>query len=68
VLPALTGRGYEGLEIKEGGQASTEFLRVHLGEVPEAERQKVRQSLNQYCALDTLGMVDITEALRTLAD
>lgn len=67
VLPALTGRGYEHLEIQDGGTASLEFLRVTFGDVPEAERQRVRQALNQYCALDTLGMVDILDALRRLA-
>ena len=35
VLPLLTGRSYDYLEIKEGGQASLEFLRVHFGDVPE---------------------------------
>jgi hypothetical protein len=66
VLPALTGRGYEELEIKEGGQASMEFLRVTFGDVPEAERQKVRQQLERYCGQDTEGMVWITDALRSL--
>jgi hypothetical protein len=28
VLQALTGRGYKGLEIQAGGQASLEYLRV----------------------------------------
>jgi len=39
-----------------------------LGDVPEAERQKVRQALEQYCSLDTEGMVEITGAVRKLAD
>jgi hypothetical protein len=42
VLPVLTGSSYADLEIQEGGQASLEFLRVHFGDVPEAERGKVR--------------------------
>jgi hypothetical protein len=63
VLPALTGRGYEGLEIQEGGQASQEFLRTHFGDVPEDERQRVRQQLIAYCGLDTEGMVRIVEAI-----
>lgn len=67
VLPALTGRGYEGLEIKDGGRASMEFLRVTFGGVPEAERQKVRTQLEQYCGLDTQGMVWILERLQALA-
>jgi hypothetical protein len=43
VLPVLTGSSYADLEIKEGGHASQEFLRVHFGDVPEAERQMERE-------------------------
>ena len=64
VLPALTGRGYEELEIKDGGRASMEFLRVTFGDVPETERQKVRTQLQRYCGLDTEGMIWIVDALR----
>jgi hypothetical protein len=67
VLPVLTGRSYADLEIKEGGQASMEFLRVHFGDVPEAERQKVREQLERYCGQDTEGMIWIVDALRKLA-
>jgi hypothetical protein len=64
VLPALTGRSYEGLAIQEGGAASREFLRVTFGEVTEAERRRVRQDLEEYCGQDTAGMIWITDALR----
>jgi hypothetical protein len=67
VLPALTGRGYDHLEIREGGTASLEYLRTHFGDVPEAERQNVRRQLEEYCGLDTEGMVWIAEAMRKLA-
>ena len=67
VLPALTGRGYDGLEIQEGGTASMEFLRVTYGKTPEAERRRVRAALEKYCALDTEGMVWIVDALLKLA-
>ena len=56
ILPVLTGRSYAGLEIQEGGQASLEFLRVQLGDVPEDERQRVRERLERYCGQDTEGM------------
>ena len=65
VHPAVTGRGYECLEIQDGGQASLEFLRVHFGNVPEAERRKVRKQLERYCGQDTLGLVWIVDALRS---
>ena len=59
VLPALTGKGYENLTIQEGGMASREFLRVTYGQVTDAERGRVRQHLEEYCGLDTMGMVQI---------
>lgn len=68
VLPALTGKGYEHLAIQEGGAASREFLRVTHGQVTAAERRRVRQHLEAYCALDTMGMVAINNCLCTLSD
>ena len=67
VLLALTGQGYDKLAIQEGGAASREFLRVTYGQVPDAERRRVRQDLEAYCGLDTLGMVDIVDQLKRLA-
>ena len=66
VLPALTGKGYENLAIQEGGAASREFLRVTHGQVTAAERRRVRQHLEEYCELDTLGMVEIVAGLRAM--
>ena len=68
VMPALTGRGYDGLEIAEGATASLEFMRVHFSDVPSAERQRVRQQLEDYCQRDTEGMVWIVDELRKLAN
>ena len=48
VLPVLTGHTYADLEIREGGQASLEYLRVHSSDAPEAERSKVREHLERY--------------------
>lgn len=66
VLPALAGKSYEGLAIAEGGTASREFLRVTYGEVPAAEREMTRRQLEEYCALDTSGMISVLDALRSL--
>ena len=66
VLPALTGTGYEKLAIQEGGAASREFLRVTFGDVTAAERSRVRRDLEEYCGLDTLGMVQIVDRLKQL--
>lgn len=65
VLPVLTGTSYEGMAISEGGMASREFLRVTFGEnVTEEERKAVRKSLEDYCTLDTMAMVEIVNKLR----
>ena len=66
VLPVLTGRKYEDMEIQEGGQASQEFLRVTYTDVSQKERMRVRKALKEYCKLDTEGMIDIIKALETL--
>ena len=67
VLPALTGKGYKDLAIQEGGQASREFTRVTFGNAGEEERRRVFRELEEYCGLDTRGMVDIVRALEELA-
>ncbi|KAB2879817.1 DUF2779 domain-containing protein [bacterium] len=67
VLPVLTGTGYEGMAISEGGMASREFLRVTFGEnITEEERMAVRKNLEDYCSLDTMAMVEIVEKLREM--
>lgn len=63
VLPVLTGQSYSDLEIQEGTMASREFLRVTFGEVPKGEKARVRKQLEEYCGLDTLGMVKILKVL-----
>lgn len=66
VMPALTGKGYESLAIQEGGTASREFLRVTYGQVTDAERRRVRRDLEEYCGLDTLGMIEIVDQLKCI--
>lgn len=66
VLPALTGRGYEELAIRDGNTASREYLRVTFGNSEPAERNLVYRQLEEYCGLDTEGMWQIISALREL--
>ncbi|MCK4922867.1 MAG: DUF2779 domain-containing protein, partial [Bacteroidales bacterium] len=71
VLPAITGKGYDDMEISEGGTASLEFLRITQGAsdgtFPDNnEIKKVRENLEKYCALDTEGMVWIVNRLKEL--
>ena len=66
-MPALTGEGYDDLEIADGTTASQEFLRITFSNVPAAERKRVRAALEEYCALDTEGLVRIVEKLSEVA-
>ncbi|MGC3959670.1 MAG: DUF2779 domain-containing protein [Verrucomicrobiota bacterium] len=66
VLPALTGRGYEDLAIRDGDTASREYLRVTFGKPEPGERERVCHQLEKYCGVDTFGMWQIVSALRNL--
>lgn len=59
VLPAMTGKGYDGMEIGDGATAAAEFTAIAFGDPTEDERARVREALLRYCELDTMGMVEI---------
>lgn len=65
VLPALTGKSYDDMEIGDGVTASAEYCRVTFTE-DNKDKAKVRKLLEEYCSLDTMGMVDIIEQLYIL--
>lgn len=70
VLPPLVpGSGYEDLEVAEGATASIalERLMFHEDTMGVADRQRLRDALLRYCALDTLNMVKLLGALREYA-
>ncbi len=66
VLPAVTGKSYNELEIGEGGEASLRYLTVTFEDVSEEERRQTYEALLTYCGLDTEGMVWIVDELRRL--
>ena len=68
VLPAVTGKGYEELDIADGQLASMLFEKVTYGEVSDDERNKVRSDLEKYCALDTEGMIWIVDKLKQFTE
>ena len=41
-------------------------MRITYGEAGDEEREKVCSQLEEYCGLDTMGMVDILGVLHTL--
>ena len=66
VLPAITGKGYEDLDINDGQIASILSLSATSGNMPEAARVKVMTDLGRYCGRDTEGMLWIVNKLREL--
>ena len=72
VLPAITGRGYDGFAIANGSQASLAFLHAAFGsgdgrKASPEEVGEIRSALERYCGQDTEGMVWIVERLAELA-
>lgn len=68
VMPALTGRNYDGLQIADGQTASRRFLEMAFGEIPETEKSAIRKALQVYCDQDAEGMSGIVDALRALCE
>jgi hypothetical protein len=68
VLPALTGLGYEDMDIANGNNASLAYLTMTFGDTPAEEAVKIRQDLLEYCKLDTGGMVRIVKKLEELVN
>jgi hypothetical protein len=71
VLPAITGRGYDGLAIANGSQASLAYLYAAFGtgdgkKASPQEVGEIRRALERYCGQDTEGMVWIVEKLGEL--
>jgi len=64
VLPAVTGKGYSGLTISEGQNASIAFISMNFSEMSKEQKIQTRKDLLKYCELDTEGMVWIIEELR----
>jgi hypothetical protein len=52
VLPALTGKSYDGLKIQDGEAAGRAFMRSTFGEIALDERRQVRQHMEEYCRQD----------------
>jgi len=66
VLPALTGKGYIDLNISKGDIASLAFFNMVMCNYTEGEKAKIMKDLEEYCALDTEGMIWIIDKLGEL--
>jgi hypothetical protein len=54
----------DGLEIAQGGAATTAYARLQFEDIAPQERQSIEAALLRYCELDTLAMVMVYEAWR----
>jgi hypothetical protein len=56
---------YEGMEVADGQAAGIAWESLIGGDCSEAERQRKRKALLDYCGQDTVGMVRLLELLST---
>ncbi len=68
VFPAVTGADYEHLEIADGREASLTWYYDYRGLPASPGREKVANALREYCALDTLALVDIVRRLEEIVE
>lgn len=66
VLPAITGLSYDALEIAGGQEASVAFQAVTYADADDETKNRVYEQLEQYCGLDTEGMLHIVNRLGDL--
>jgi hypothetical protein len=68
VLPALVPEmTYEGMDVADGQAAGLVWESLISGDCSEAERQRKRNALLDYCGQDTLGMVRLVEKLQRVS-
>jgi hypothetical protein len=64
VLPALVPEmTYEGMQVANGQDAGLAWESLVRGRLDSGERERIREALLAYCALDTLAMVRLLDAL-----
>jgi len=67
VLPVLTGKSYEGMEIEEGSMASIMYYLTHFKDCQKIEKENTRKALLEYCNLDTEALVEILEKFEQIS-
>ena len=66
VLPAVTGKSYDGMDIADGMSAAAEYLMATFEGC--GNKDKIYSDLEKYCCLDTEGMVWIVDKLRSIVE
>jgi len=64
VLPVVTENGYQNMEIAAGEEASIRYYKATFNNMDEDERRRIYSALEEYCDLDTRGMIDILKKLQ----
>ena len=65
VVPALVpGMTYEGMEVADGTGAGLAWESLVRGSLDQAERERIKKALLEYCGQDTLAMVRLLKQLR----
>jgi signal peptidase I len=67
VLPAVTGKSYDGLDINNGGDASARYYYSHIDKRLDG-KEKIRKNLLKYCKLDTESMIWIIGKLKEITN
>jgi hypothetical protein len=66
-LPVLVPElNYDGLAIRDGGEATAAYIRLMENNLPDKERADLRAGLLAYCGQDTKAMVRILGVLREI--
>lgn len=67
MLPVLAPElSYNTLNVQNGSMAFTQWSRMILDDLSEAERLIIKQDLLDYCKMDTYAMVRIWEILKQI--
>jgi hypothetical protein len=66
VLPALTGKNYDNLDIGNGDLANISYYNSIYGNLEKKEIEKIRKDLLIYCGQDTEAMIWIVDELKKL--
>lgn len=68
VLPAIVeGMTYEGMMVGNGTEAGLAWESLVRGGLDQTERDRIRKALLDYCGQDTMAMVRLVEALRSIS-
>ena len=67
VLPAIVPQmSYEGMEVANGTDAGVAWESLVRGGLDQTERDRIEKALRSYCGQDTLALVRLVEALRSI--